>query len=240
MLLVNPSTYIAGVLFLAVMGFFFTYILDSYSKAAQEISPSFEFFKTFGIPALFMVPLLTMKSFAEERRLGTIETLLTTPVTTAEVVLGKFGAAYFLYVLLWSSTGGFFYVLNSFAGESRFIEPGPLAGGYAFVAVSGLLFVSTGIFASSLSRNQAVAGILCFTFLLALLVGIPYLSEMMALRSDASDPLRTMVDTAHIFRHFEDFSRGVIDSRQILFYLSSTTLALIFSVLAIEARLLHG
>ena len=108
MLLVNPSTYIAAVLFLAVMGFMFTGILESYSKAPQELSPAHVFFSVFWFPALFIVPLLTMKCLAEERRLGTIETLLTTPVTTTEVVLGKYGAAYLLYLTLWGSTGGFF------------------------------------------------------------------------------------------------------------------------------------
>lgn len=239
-LLVNPSTYVAGVLFLGIMGFVFTGILDSYSKTAQETSPSYVFFTAFFIPVLFMVPLLTMKSFAEERRQGTIETLLTTPVTTAEVVVGKFGAAYFLYMMLWAATGGFFYILNRFADDSRFLDPGPLIGGYAFIAASGLLFIAIGIFASSLSKNQAVAGILAFTFLFALLVGVPWLRELVATRSDALDPVRAAIESAHIRQHFEDFSRGVVDSRQILFYLSSTMLALIFSILSIEARLLHS
>jgi ABC-2 type transport system permease protein len=111
MLLVNPSTYIAGVLFLGLMGFVFTGILENYSKAPQEIPPAAVFFSLFFIPVFFMVPLLTMKCLAEERRLGTIETLLTTPVTTTEVVLGKYAAAYLLYMTFWASTGGFFYIL---------------------------------------------------------------------------------------------------------------------------------
>ena len=141
MLLVSASTYIAATLFLGVMGFLFTGILESYSKAPQETSPAQVFFQSFWLPVFFMVPLLTMKSLAEERRLGTIETLLTTPVTTTEVVLGKYGAAYFLYLLLWSSTGGFFYILYRFAGDAHFLDPGPLIGGYLFIAVSGLLFI---------------------------------------------------------------------------------------------------
>src|ERR1035437_454382 len=105
MLLVSPSTYLAAVLFLAFMGFIFTTILELFSKAPQEMSPAQYFFDLFWLPVLFMVPMLTMKCLAEERRLGTIETLLTTPVTTTEVVLGKYGAAYLLYVALWGSTG---------------------------------------------------------------------------------------------------------------------------------------
>src|SRR5438045_99349 len=140
MLLVSPSTYIAGVLFLGVMGFVFTGILETYSKAPQELSPAHVFFQLFWLPVLFMVPLLTMKCLAEERRLGTIETLLTTPVTTTEVVLGKYGAAYFLYVVLWLSTIGFFYILKKFSGDARVLDAGPLIGGFLFIAVSGLFF----------------------------------------------------------------------------------------------------
>ena len=103
---------------------------------------------------------MTMKSVSEERRLGTLETLLTTPVSTAEVVLGKYGAAYFLYLLLWGSTGGLFYILHRFATDPRLLDPGTLVGGYLYIAVSGLLFVAIGVFASALARNQAVAAVL--------------------------------------------------------------------------------
>ena len=240
MLLVNPSTYIAAVLFLAVMGFIFTGILESYSKSPQELSPAHVFFQLFWLPVLFMVPLLTMKCLAEERRLGTIETLLTTPVTTAEVVLGKYGAAYLLYITLWGSTSGFFYILKKFSGDARFIDAGPLIGGYLFIAITGLFFIAIGVFASSLSRNQAVAGILCFTMLFGLIVGGRYLSEAVWLERDVLHPLKAAVDYAQVFTHFDDFSRGVIDTRQLLFYLSGTVLALIFSILGVEAKLLHA
>src|SRR5450432_130529 len=104
MLLVNQSTYIVATAFLVFMGFIFTGILDSYSKAAQDLSPTYVFFEFSFVPVFFMVPLLTMKCLADERRLGTIETLLTTPVSTTEVVLGKYAAAYLLYVALWAAT----------------------------------------------------------------------------------------------------------------------------------------
>ena len=240
MLLVNPSTYIAAVLFLGVMGFVFTGILEDYSKAPQETSPANVFFRFFLVPVLFMVPLLTMKCLAEERRLGTIETLFTTPVTTTEVVLGKYCAAYFLYLLLWISTGGFFYILNRFAGDARFLDPGPLIGGYLFIAVSGLLFVAIGVFASSLSRNQAVAGILSFTMLFALIVGARFLADLPALQAEALYPAKAAIDYAQVFTHFDDFTRGIVDTRQILFYLSGTGLMLIFSILSVEAKLLHS
>ena len=240
MLLVSPSTYIAATAFLAFMGFIFTDILSQYSKAPQETSPAHVFFELFWLPVFFMVPLLTMKCLAEERRLGTLETLLTTPVTTTEVVLGKYSAAYLLYLALWGSTGGFFYILQRFSGDMRFLDPGPLIGGYLFIAVSGLLFIAVGVFASSLSRNQAIAGILCFTMLFGLIIGARFLSEAGFLSRDGLQSVKDAVDYAQILSHRNDFARGVVDMRQLLFYLSGTVLALIFSILSVEAKLLHS
>jgi ABC-2 type transport system permease protein len=240
MLLVSPSTYLAGVLFLGFMGFIFTTILESYSKAPQEVSPAQVFFQLFWLPVLFMVPMLTMKCLAEERRLGTIETLLTTPVTTTEVVLGKYGAAYLLYLALWGSTAGFFFILRKYSGDVRFIDPGPLLGGYLFIAVSGLLFIALGVFASSLSRNQAVAGILSFSMIFGLIFGLSFLANTSILNRDTLQPAKLAVDYAQVLIHRDDFTRGVIDTRQLLFYLSGTVLALIFSILGVEAKLLHS
>ena len=239
-LLFNPSTYIAAVLFLGLMGFIFTGILDAYSKAPQETPPAAVFFQLFWIPVFFMVPLLTMKSLAEERRLGTLETLLTTPVSTAEVVIGKFGAAYLLYLLLWGSTFGFHSVLQHYAGDARYLDAGPLIGGYLFIAVSGLLFVAIGIFASAMTRSQSVAGIFCFTMLFALIIGGRYLADMTSLNQDLFQPVKTTVDSLQIFHHLEDFTHGVIDTRQVFFYVTGSVLALIFSILGVEAKLLQG
>jgi ABC-2 type transport system permease protein len=240
MLLVSPATYVAATLFLGFMGLIFTKILEIYSSAPQDQSPANVFFQLFWLPVCVMVPLLTMKCLAEERRSGTIETLLTTPVTTTEVVLAKFGAAYFLYLALWGCTAGFFYLLKRFSGDTRFLDPGPLFGGYLFIAVSGLLFVAVGVFASSLTRNQSVAGILGCVILASLIIGGNALSDSPWLEQDLFRPAKTAIEYAHIFAHRDDFTRGVIDTRHLLFYFSGTTLALIFSILGVEAKLLHS
>jgi ABC-2 type transport system permease protein len=240
MLLVTPATYVAATLFLGFMGLIFTKILEIYSTAPQQTSPAYVFFNLFWLPVCVMVPLLTMKCLAEERRLGTLETLLTTPVTTTEVVLGKFGAAYFLYLALWGSTGGFFYILKKFSGDARFIDTGPLVGGYLFIAVSGLLFVAIGVFASSLTRNQSVAGVLGCVMLAVLILGGHWLSDSTWLQQDLFKPAKTAVDYADVFTHRDDFTRGIVDTRQLLFYVTGTVLAVIFSILGVEAKLLHS
>jgi ABC-2 type transport system permease protein len=172
--------------------------------------------------------------------LGTLETLLTTPVTTAEVVLGKFGAAYALYLLLWSATAGFFFILSRFAQNTLFIDAVPLLGGYAFIALSGLLFIAIGILASSFSRNQAIAGLLGFVLLFALVIGTRFLADVGALKLDVMAPLLAAVNYAQVFTHLDDFTRGVVDTRQVIFYFSGTALTLLLGILGIEARQVHS
>ena len=240
MLLVSPSTYIAAVTFLAFMGFIFAGILAEYSTVPQENSPAVAFFELFWVPVIFIVPLLTMKSISEERRLGTLETLLTTPISTGEVVMGKYGAAYLLYISLWSATGGLFYILHRFTQDSFLLDLGPLIGGYLFIVVSGLLFVAIGIFASSLSRNQAVAGIFGVVMLFGLIIGTQLLSGLATLDLESFSVVKSGVEYLQIFRHLDDFSRGIVDSRQLLFYVSGACLTLVLSVLGLEAKLIHS
>ena len=240
MLLVNTSTYVAAVLFLFVMGFFFTFLLESYSEAAQETSPAFDFFRLFWLAVIIIVPLMTMKSISEERRLGTLETLLTTPVSTGEVVLGKYGAAYFIYLLLWGSTSSLFYLLHRFAADPRLLDTGTLVGGYVYIAVSGLLFVALGVFASALARNQAVALVLALALLLVLIFGASLAVDIQILQLEALRPVRQALAYANVFQHLDDFSRGIIDTRHLFFYFTGTALTLILTILGVEARLLHN
>ncbi|MDD3180699.1 MAG: ABC transporter permease subunit [Opitutaceae bacterium] len=239
-LIFSPNTYIASVLFLAIMGFIFSGILDVYSRTPQETPPAVVYFQLFWVPVCFMVPLLTMKCLAEERRLGTLETLLTTPVTTAEVVLGKFSAAYLFYVFLWLSTFSFHAVLHHFARDVRLLDPGPLLGGYAFILISGLLFVALGVLASAVTRSQAVAGILSFALLFGLIIGPRLLQDVAALNLEALHPVKTAIDALQVFRHLDDFTHGVVDTREIFFYVTGSTLALIFSILGVEAKILQS
>jgi ABC-2 type transport system permease protein len=240
MLLVSPATYVAATLFLGFMGLIFTKILEEFSTQAQDYSPAKVYFDLFWLPVCVMVPLLTMKCLAEERRLGTIETLLTTPVTTTEVVLAKFSAAYLLYVALWGSTVGFFYILTKFSGDSRFLDSGPLVGGYLFIAISGLFFVAIGVLSSSITRNQSVAGILSCVLLAVLIIGGNAFSESVWLDQGFFKPAKAAIEYSHVFAHRDEFARGVIDTRHLLFYFSGTVLALIFSILSVEAKLLHS
>lgn len=232
-----PATYVAAFLFLLVMGFSFQWIVEDFGKGARESMPAIIFFQVFWLPVFFMVPLLTMRSFAEEKRSGTLESLLTTPVSTLEIVLSKFFAAYLFYAFLWLITVGYNFLLHHFANDPRLLEAGPLLGGYLFIFLSGLLFVAIGIFASSLTRNQLVAGILSFALLFGFLVLSRYLADAVAYSGDYLPLSKSSIDYLQVFQHAEDFARGIVDTRAIFFYLSTAALFIILSVLTMESKL---
>ena len=233
----SGATYVAAVLFLLVMGFFFLMVMWSFSQEPIDSLPTADFLKLFWVPVCFMVPLLTMKSLAEERRTGTLETLMTTPVTATEIVLSKFIAAYVFYCILWLLTLSYPYIVSLAFSNPAISEPlldrATLRGGYLFITVSGLLFVATGIFASSLTRSQLVAGMLAFCILLMLIL-LPFviLNQQFAIREWLESPLSYM----HIFNQLDDFCNGVIDTRPLVFYFSNTILVLGLSVLIVEAK----
>lgn len=235
-LIITPSTYIAAVLFLGVMGFFFQELLATYAAEPSDVSPAVGFFRLFFFPVFFLTPLLTMRSLAEERRLGTIETLMTTPVTSMEVVLAKFWAAYFYYLAMWLSTLSFHYVLYRFAANPHVIDPGPLLGGYLFVALSGIMFIATGIFSSAVTRSQLVAGLLAFALTIMLTLGLNKLADLARFTTEPGNLVDVVVAHVQIFQHADDFVSGVFDSRAPVFYVSTAGLMLFLSVLALDAR----
>lgn len=240
MLLVAASTYIAAFLFLLLMGFIYWINLRGYTVTAEYELPNTQYFKTFWLPVFFIVPLLTMRSLAEERRQGTLETLLTTTAGPGPVVLAKFGAAYLFYLLLWGLTLAFPFItqalIPSAAMEGRLLDRPSLIGGFSFIALSGMLFIAVGIFCSSLTRSQLVAGMLTFTILFILIVGgflllnVPF-SEQSWLRW-MEDPLSYL----QAFKHLEEFSRGIIDTRPFFYYLSTAFLFIGLAVLNVEAK----
>jgi len=233
-LMISPSTYIAAFLFLLMMGFLFHLILAEFATNPQDENPSEMFFKLFFVPVFFMVPLLTMRSIAEERNKGTIENLMTTPVTATEVILAKFSAGYIYYVSLWILTGSFHYLFYYFVDSESVFDPYPIIGGYTYVAVSGMLFLSLGIFSSSLTRSQLVAGIVSFSLVFGFILLGSYLGDMATLWSDEPTWFTTLSDHVDVLDHMDSFSAGVFDSRPIILYTSCSAAFLFLSILIME------
>jgi ABC-2 type transport system permease protein len=239
-LLYTPSTYIAMVLSLLMMGFFYFIMLETISSEEQDQLPPTIFFSLFWVPVLLIVPMLTMRSFAEERRLGTIETLLTAPIQPSQIVAAKFLAAYFFYMSVWILALVYpiltALVIDQPEFNERLFHVGALTGGYLFIATSGTLFVAIGIFTSSLTRSQLVAGMLSFSILFMLIVGVAAIHMLQIDTSSGSRISDTVLDYFQLFDHFDDFSRGLIDTRPFVYYFSGTIAVLGFSVLVIESK----
>ena len=217
----SPVAYVVGALFLLLQGFVFWLLVaalnDPRSDAAFTIAQAF-FGPTFfySISVLITVPFLTMRTFSEEKRTGSIELLLTAPVTDAEVVLSKFLGAWTAYILLWASTIVFFLMLRSLTP----FEWGPVWTGYLGTWLLGGVLISVGTLASSLTRNQVIAAFLSFVILLLLFcVGI--------LDWFFKDPETSrLIHYLSLLEHLTDFSKGIVDTRPMLYYLSVTAVAL--------------
>lgn len=235
-----PGTYLALVLSLLLMGFFYFLTLLTVSTEQQEQLPATLFFSLFWVPVLLIVPMLTMRSFAEERRMGTIETLLTTPIRPVHLVASKFIAAYAFYLLVWALSIAYPLITAVVASQPEvtrtLFDSGALIGGYLFVAASGCLFVSIGIFTSSLTRSQLVAGMLSFSILFMLIVGLAAIRLLQFDFSESALVSDTVLTYFQVFDHFEDFSRGMLDSRPIVYYLSGSLAVLGMSVLTVESK----
>lgn len=182
-----------------------------------------------GVVVLFFLPMLTMRSFAEEKRSGTIELLLTSPLSDWEIVLGKYAGAMSLYVIMLAVSALNFIWLFVYGNP----EVGPIVVGYLGLLLMGGSFVAIGLFISNLTRNQLVAAALTFSVLLMLL--------LVNWVGDSSGPIvRAIVSGLSVFQHFEDFSRGVIDTQHVVYYLSFIGFGLFLAARSVDADRWRG
>ena len=240
MQLITPATYVAATIFLLIMLFVYTLTLSDASKALQSTLLSEQFYKGFSIPVLFIVPLLTMKTIAEERRLGTLESLMTTPASAFEIVLSKFLSSYTFYVFLWAITLSFPYFIKSVIPNNEMmvyiLDLRTMVGSFIFISVSGTLYVSIGIFTSSLTRSQLVAGMLSFLILFFVLMMSFFVIKLPIMSFDALALVEEPLDYIRAFKHLEDFSRGILDTRPFSLYFSTTLMFLGITTLVVEAK----
>jgi ABC-2 type transport system permease protein len=217
----SPIFYVVGFIFLLVAAVFFNSILSqvvqfSYQVAqhpevAKEISMSELFVRSFlwnlSVITLFIAPLLTMRLYSEERKTGTIELLFTWPVTDAAALAAKFAACLTTFAVLIAAT------LPGVISVALVSTPAwkMISCGYAGLFMLGCAFLSLGTFASALTRNQIVSAIITFGVLLVLW----FIGEA---KSWASPMLGSILEYVSISKHFEGLSKGLIDSRDVLFF----------------------
>ena len=180
---------------------------------------------------LFIFPLLTMRLFAEESKTGTLETLLTAPVTSAQVVFSKYFAALAFYSLLWLPLLLQLKIFGWITGTPPPVEIGHMIGSYAILLLMGSFFIAIGCFASTLTNSQIVAGIITIAALVMLvfLGFIPYY---------VGDGFRAapIFQYVSVQEHLINFCKGLIDTRPIVYYLSMAAFFLFLTHITLDFR----
>ncbi|HUK13665.1 MAG TPA: ABC transporter permease [Thermoanaerobaculaceae bacterium] len=225
----SPLAYVVLTAFLFVNGYVF-YLIVAYLNDPR--TPPMAAFKLlfggtifFWLTLLFVLPVTTMRLLAEERRTGTLEVLLTSPVSEAQVVLGKFLAAFVFYLFLWAPTLVYVAILAHYSK----LDPLPVLAGFLGIALLGVLFLSIGTFTSALVRNQIIAAILAF----AVLVIIFSIGLVENLASAAA--LKGALSYMNLWEHMDDFGKGIVDTRHVVYNLSLAGLFLFLATKALEA-----
>ncbi len=235
----SPMAYVLIGVFLLISGFFFYNILMYFNMQSIQYgaNPYYSshlninqfvyssFFHNTSIILLLILPLLTMRLFAEEKKMGTEELLFTSPLSTWQIVLGKFFSAVVILLIMLLSTS--IYSIFTFLYGNPQLEP--ILTGYLGLLLLGASFIAIGIFTSSLTENQIVAAILGFGTLL--------LFWVISWASDNVGPLwREILTRLSFFEHYEDLVKGVIDTEDVIYYLSVSFFGLFLAHTTIEAK----
>jgi ABC-2 type transport system permease protein len=216
--------YILIVVFLGLSGFF-TWLFgsDIFFIGQATLQP---FFAVAYWTLFFFIPALTMRMIAEENRSGTIELLLTKSVTDWQVVLGKFSACLLLIVIALALTIPYYITVASIGN----VDHGAVWCGYLGLLLMSTVYISIGLFASSITSNQIVA------FLLSLFIGVFFLIIFSVLASDYTGLVGEILNYLNMQSHFESVSRGVIDTKDLIYFLSISLLGLILAETMVSKR----
>lgn len=223
--LFSPISYLILTLFLLIEGYSFWLFLELLNSRPTPHGAVLQYFFggtfLFWLFVMFLTAVLTMRLVAEERRTGTLEPLLTAPIAEPSVILGKYLGALGFYVLLWLPTLIYVLVLRAYSPPGLAPDVGPILAGYLGTWVVSASALALGLFFSTLTRNQVLAAVLSFVSL-AMLLLVGALGEM-NLRGTRLAPL---FDYLNLFRQMEDFGRGIVDSRPLVYHLGWVVLAL--------------
>jgi ABC-2 type transport system permease protein len=239
----SPVAWVVMTIFLFIAGYFFYSIFAFYTLASMQsaMNPQMgrdlnvtdsvlrPLLSNMSVILLLLMPLITMRLFAEERRSGTIELLLTYPVRDGAVLIAKYLAALALYALMLALTLLYPGIIVYFTR----LEWGPLLTGYLGLLLMGATFLAVGIFASSLTENQIVASITTFGVLLFLWV-VGWSAEYVG------GGWGRVLSHLSLLDHFDTFARGVLDTKDVLYYVDVTVLALFLTLRSLEARRWKG
>ena len=228
----SPIAYVVTIFFLVVMGFSFWMLASVLSHGSAGVTVMNELFGSFffWLTMLTVAPLLTMRLIAEEKRSGTIETLMTAPVSETAVVLSKFAGVCTFFIVMWLPTFAYAWVLQRFSSVMAPIDLGPMLGGYLGAFLVGAAYLALGLLCSALTTNQIVAAIVSFA-----MSCVAFFTGFLAFLGQ-DERMRAAGGYVSSVSHMLDFSRGSIDSRPVVLYVSATVFLLFVTIKVLEAR----
>jgi len=216
--------YIILILFLGFSGFF-TWIYGSDIFLVGQASLSV-FFNVAFWTLFFFIPAITMRMLAEEKKTGTIELLLTKAVTDQQVVLGKFFACFFLVAIAILSTLTYYITVANIGN----VDHGAIISGYFSLLLMSAAYISIGLFASSVTNNQIVA------FLMALAIGLFFQLIFNVMAGNFTGFMGELFQSLSLSSHFDSMARGVIDTKDLIYFLSIVVLGIKFSEMNLTKR----
>ena len=226
---VSPLAYVILTAFLLVSGSVFVLLVNALNAPETPATAMMSLYFTNVFQWIFLMivsSVISMRLLSEERKTGSIESLLTAPVSEATVVTGKFIGGWCFFLFLFLPTLVYPLLLSRYG---RF-DPGPVAAGYLGIALVGALFLSAGTFASALTKNQIVAAIVAFAIILgSFLIGI--FRDLLPAAN-----LRDALSYLNILDHMDDFSRGIVDTRRLVYVGSTVVFFLFLATRALEAN----
>ncbi len=217
----SPIAYIILIVAVTVFNIFFYMIIDQNREATLR-----DVFAVMEFMFVFLVPLLTMRVFAEEKASGTMEFLMTTPTSNTSIVLGKYLGSFLFFSLILALTVVYYLVIEYFGQPDRW----PIVTGFLGLWLEGGLFVAVGILTSSWTRSQVAAAIMSYAVLFLIYFSatfIPYVPETFA-------PVIRYIST---LTHAANFSVGLVTLEDAVYYLSGITLCLVLTRISVENRL---
>jgi ABC-2 type transport system permease protein len=238
----TPIAYIVIGFFALLFGYFFYAMLIIFNQQslqlggfggggnvdinAQLIRP---LFLNASVILLFVLPLITMRTYSEEKRSGTIELLLTSPVTDVEIIVGKFLGAMALYAAMLGIT--LIHMVLLFAWGNP--EPKVVLMGYVGLLLMGGCFISVGLLISSLTKNQIVSGMVTFAVFLLLWV-INWIASF------TGPTTQSVLNYLSITDHFDDFTRGILDTKHLVYYFSVMSFGLFLTARSVDTERWKG
>ncbi len=238
----SPIAYVVLAAFALIFGFFYKVILDWFAMQSMQmagmggggpmnvnqmmIGPLMQ---NAAVVLLFLVPMITMRLYAEEKKTGTIELLLTSPVSDLQIIFGKFLGALGLYATMLAVTLlDILFLFRYGTPEWR-----PILTGYLGMLLLGGCFIAVGLLISSLTRNQIVAGAITFVVFLLLWV-VNWMTDF------SSGNVGTVLNYLSINSHLDDFVKGIVDTKHVIYYLSFITFGLFLTYKAVDSERWRG